>query len=334
MRDDPAQIRNREFGMGRLIVLDLLLEIRRTQRVNLGAPARARDPLRGFHKDIVVRAGSASNEFTDSTGAYHVVAEEFVTVLKTFGQCRQICSCVLVEKVDPQPRRQFSFLVQSQEWQVHRVVVLVRSTIAWSVAGLEGTLIQVCRHAQRKTVTQCVDRTSTALFKCQQSLTQYQRRTARTLRAHGNRPISGNRNGRRLAFEECLTQTVRRRRTEESLRDVHGIVRRSLIKLRKRGQTWSLVRRKQMIAVESSNRRDPCATGNSLRASCQNFLHFANRVGILERRVITGPVPHQYNVIVIVDNAGHYCPSAKVDDADSRSLPRNATYCGETAILD
>src|SRR5437016_4930303 len=167
------------------------------------------------------------------------------------------------------------------------------------------------------------------------ALPQYQRRAARTLRAHGNRPISGNRNGRRLAFEEFLTQTVRRRRTGESLRDVHGIVRRSLIKLRKRGQTWSLVRRKQMIAVESSNRRDPCATGNSLRASCHNFLHFANRVGVLERGVITGPVPHQDNVIVIVDNAGHYRPSAKVDDADSRSLPRNgATHCGEAAILD
>src|SRR2546427_12644384 len=107
MRDDPAQIRNVEFGMGRLIGLDLLLEIRRTQRVNLGAPGCARDPLRGFHKDIVVRTGTASNEFTDSTGTYHVVAEEFVTVLETFGKCRQICSCVLVEKVDPQPRRRF-----------------------------------------------------------------------------------------------------------------------------------------------------------------------------------------------------------------------------------
>src|SRR5438128_2176619 len=95
-----------------------------------------------------------------------------------------------------------------------------------------------------------------------------------------------------FGFEEFLTQTVRRRRTGESLRDVHGIVRRSLIKLRKRGQTWSLVRPKQMIAVESSNRRDPAATGNSLRASCHNFLHFANRVGVLERGVITGPVPH------------------------------------------
>ena len=146
----------------------------------------------------------------------------------------------------------------------------------------------------------------------------------------GNHPISGNGNGWRLAFEEFLTQTVRRRRTGESLRDVHRIVRRSLIKLRKRGQTWSLVRPKQMIAVESSNRRDPCATGNSLRASCHNFLHFANRVGVLERGVITGPVPHQDNVIVIVDNAGHCWPSAKVYDADSRSLPRNgATHCGE-----
>src|SRR5439155_25193515 len=72
MRDDPAQIRNREFGMSRLIVLDLLLEIRRSERVNLGAPACARDPLRGFHKDIVVRTGTACNEFTDSTGTYHV----------------------------------------------------------------------------------------------------------------------------------------------------------------------------------------------------------------------------------------------------------------------
>src|SRR5437867_4472316 len=51
---------------------------------------------------------------------------------------------------------------------------------------------------------------------------------------------------------------------------------------------------------------------------------------LLERGVITGPVPHQDNVIVIVDNAGHCWPSAKVYDADSRSLPRNgATHCGE-----
>src|SRR2546426_11941868 len=71
------------------------------------------------------------------------------------------------------------------------------------------------------------------------------------------------------------------------------------------------------LSPESSNRHDPCATGNSLRASCHNFLHFANRVGVLERGVITGPVPHQDNVIVIVDNAGHYCPSAKVYDTDS-----------------
>src|SRR5438093_416546 len=116
---------------------------------------------------------------------------------------------------------------------------------------------------------------------------------------------------------------------------VEALLHRRYVNSHERGQTWSLVRPKQMIAVESSNRRDPCATGNSLRASCHNFLHFANRVGVLERGVITGPVPHQDNVIVIVDNAGHYCPSAKVYDADSRSLPRNgATHCGETAILD
>src|SRR5207244_11844920 len=100
MRDDPAQIRNREFGMSRLIVLDLLLEIRRSERVNLGAPAWARDPLRGCHKDIVVRTGTACNEFTDSTGTYHVVAEEFVTGLGTFGECWQICSSFLVENRD------------------------------------------------------------------------------------------------------------------------------------------------------------------------------------------------------------------------------------------
>src|SRR3989442_10548853 len=47
--------------------------------------------------------------------------------------------------------------------------------------------------------------------------------------------------------------------------------------------------------------------------------HFANRVGVLERGVITGPVPHQDNVIVIVDNAGHYWPSAKVRSEEHTS---------------
>src|SRR5207249_10037676 len=93
---------------------------------------------------------------------------------------------------------------------------------------------------------------------------------------------------------------------------VEALLHRRYVNSHERGQTWSLVRPKQMIAVESSNRRDPCATGNSLRASCHNFLHFANRVGVLERGRITAPVAHPDNVTVIVGTAGRYCTSAQV----------------------
>jgi hypothetical protein len=55
-------------------------------------------------------------------------------------------------------------------------------------------------------------------------------------------------------------------------------------------------------------------------AGCENLLDVPDRVRILERRVVAGPVPHQDDVVVVVDDARNHRSPVEVDDL---GLPRS-----------
>ena len=87
--------------------------------------------------------------------------------------------------------------------------------------------------------------------------------------------------------------------------------------------------------MESPDRGDPDSSRNSLRASRENFLNLTNRVGVLEGRVVTRPVSHQHDVVVIVDNTRHNRAPPKVDHTNSRSASGSRTAdCEEPAVPD
>src|SRR2546425_5944524 len=332
MRNDPPQVRDREIGMSRLESLDLLLEVHLAQRVDLRPPARPCDPLRGFKEDIIGRA-EAGDEFADGARAYHVVAEKLVAVFEPLRQGGQIGRRILVKEVDAEPRGQLALVMQSEERQMHRVVVFVCGAIIRSVGSLERTLVKVRGDANAEAVIHRVERAPPPLFGCEKSLPQDEGRAACVLGSHPDRAVRGHRDWRCLAFEEFFTSAVCRGRANESLGNVYRVVRHRLIQLRERRQASRLARGKQMVPMESADRGDPGISWNPLGAGGENLLNVANRIGVFEGRVITGPVPHQHDVVVIVDNTRHNRAPPKIDRTNSRPAPGSGTAdCKEAAI--
>ena len=90
-----------------------------------------------------------------------------------------------------------------------------------------------------------------------------------------------------------------------------------------------------MVPVEPSDRRDPCAAWNGLGARRERLLDVANREGVLERRMVAGPIPHQHDVVVVVDDARHRRAAFQVDHPDAGSRPgRRPADGGEASVPD
>src|SRR5262245_49193446 len=83
-----------------------------------------------------------------------------------------------------------------------------------------------------------------------------------------------------------------------------------------------------MVPVKAADRRDPGAGRNSLCPSRKSLLNVVNGECILERRMVAGPIPHEHNVIVIVDDARYRRASLQINGADSRPTSRGGTADG------
>src|SRR5262249_51408995 len=128
---------------------------------------------------------------------------------------------------------------------------------------------------------------------------------------------------------------VRGRRTHERLGDVHRIVAGCRVELRQRGQPRILTRREQLIPVKAADRGDPCTSRDRPGTGGNEFLHVGNRRSVLERHVIAGTIPHEHDVVVVVDDAGYDRASSEVDHAGSRTRRRRRTIDGgETTVPD
>src|SRR5262249_1943237 len=59
--------------------------------------------------------------------------------------------------------------------------------------------------------------------------------------------------------------------------------------------------------------------------SRKSLLHVVNGERILERSMVAGPIPHEHNVIVIVDDARYRRASLQINGADSRPTSRRSS---------
>ena len=73
-----------------------------------------------------------------------------------------------------------------------------------------------------------------------------------------------------------------------------------------------------LVRMPTAHRRDPLPFGHVFPPRRERFLHLANRGGVLEDRVIAGPVRKANAMDVRLDQAGYYGAAADVDDASTR----------------
>src|SRR5262249_8705437 len=179
--------------------------------------------------------------------------------------------------------------------------VAVCGAMGRSVCRLKRALVEMSRHTETHAVIQGIDRTTLALLECEQCLPQCQSGATRSLTAGSDGPVGADGNRRILAFKEFLAATVCCRRARESFRDVYRVVRPRLVQFGQRRQTGRLIWRYQMVPVKAANRRDPSLGRDSLCPSRKGLLNVANGERILKRSMVAGPIPHEHNVIVIVD---------------------------------
>ncbi len=221
---------------------------------------------------------------------------------------------------------------------MHRVVVLVRGTVRCVAGRLEGALVDVGRDAETEPVGDGVDRPPLALVEREQRLAEGERGLPCRGRpeAGGDRAVGADRDPATL--EERLAEGVSSRRPGEGFRDVDRIVGHGLVELgqgrqaRRRGR-----RRHEVVAVEPADRGDPCTVGDVLGPLGVGLLDVFDGVGVLERRVMAGPVPHQDDVVVVVDDPGDDGAPLEVDrlgvPAVAATVPALADG-GEPAVLD
>jgi hypothetical protein len=86
--------------------------------------------------------------------------------------------------------------------------------------------------------------------------------------------------------------------------------------------------------VEAADRRDPAARRGAGRALRERLLHVRDRVRVLERRVIAGPVAHQDDVVVVVDDPRDDGPSLEVDHLDLAVLVDVVADTRDDAVPD
>jgi hypothetical protein len=72
-----------------------------------------------------------------------------------------------------------------------------------------------------------------------------------------------------------------------------------------------------LIRVPTAHRRDPLPLGHVFAPRSERILHFANRRGVLEDRVIARPVSQANDVHVRLDEPGDYGASAEIDHSSA-----------------
>ena len=111
--------------------------------------------------------------------------------------------------------------------------------------------------------------------------------------------------------EERLAQAVRRARPGEPLVEQHGDVRDRRVEF----LTRRMAVLGPLVGMPAAHRRDPLALRHVLPPGRERFLNLADRRGVLEHRVIAGPVGQADDVHVAFDEAGHDGSPFEVHDA-------------------
>ena len=348
--DHPAPFPDdaREIGVRGLEAHDLELEVgwiarRRVaaaERVHLGAPARRGDALGGGH-EWAGRARSGGDELADRARLHHVVAQELEGVLQPLRELGRGLIRLHVQEIDAQPHDALALAVHLEERDVHREVVFVRGAVGRGIDRLKGALIQVRGHSDGGGIVHRVAHAAPALGGIEQRLAQEEKRL-RALGdaegAAGDRAVRGD--GHALALEDRLAGAVGRSRAAEGDHHESGIVRHRGVELGQRGEAPAQRIGRiavDVVEVEPTDRRDPRITVRKPRGARRvDRLHIGNRVRVLERRVVAGPVAHQDDVVVVVDDPRHHRAAAQVDDLRVVSVlpPRRVADLGEAPISD
>ncbi len=96
---------------------------------------------------------------------------------------------------------------------------------------------------------------------------------------------------------------------EKLCRDVRRVVRQRRVELGQRRQPYL----GELVEVEAADRGDELAGRHASRAVAEGPLDVGDGIGVLQRRVPPGPVAHQDDVVVVVDDARDGGAAAQVD---------------------
>ena len=165
-----------------------------------------------------------------------------------------------------------------------------------------------CVVAEAGRVRHRVEHAALALLEGQ-GLAQREGRLA-GLGAGGDRAVrADDRRQRGVGGEPVPAGAVGHRRAGEPDRQVGRGVRQCRVELGQGGQPVLA----ELVDVEAADRGDEPAVADAARPGPVGRLHVRDRVRVLQRGVVTGPVAHQHDVVVAVDDAGDRGPPAQVD---------------------
>jgi hypothetical protein len=190
---------------------------------------------------------------------------------------------------------------------VHREVVLVRRSVRRRAGRLERALVEVRGDADAGRVGHGVAHAALALLEGERPA-QRQRRLA-GLGPGRDRPLLADRDRDFRACEEVLAEAVGHRRPAEADRDVGGVSRHRGVQLGQCRQPHLA----ELVEVESADRGDELPGRHRARPVPVDPRHVGEGVRVLQRRVVAGPVAHQHQVVVVVDDARDRGAAAQVD---------------------
>ena len=245
-----------------------------------------------------------------------------------------------MQEVDAQPHDALALAVHLEERDVHREVVFVRGAVRGRIGGLERALVEVRRHADERRVVHGVDDAAPPLGGSEQRLAQEEERL-RALAAGkpgGDRAIVPDVHA--IRPQRVPAHSVRLTRPGERDHHERRVVRYRRVELADRGEAAArrnARRRIQVIGVEAADSGNPrVAVGQPGCTRGIDLLHVLDRQRVLERRVEAGPVAHQHDVVVVVDDPRHHRAAAQVDDLRVGPVapPRRVADLGEAPVRD
>ncbi len=188
----------------------------------------------------------------------------------------------------------------------------MRRAVRGRARGRKAALVEMRREPEARRVAQRVERA--ALFVLERlQLTELEQRACRRVRrrAAGDRAVRADVDA--ALDEKRSAAAVRDRGAGERLLNVDRVVGGYAVELGEGRKARRSGRRHELIDVEAADRRDPLALGELAGRGLERLEHGADRVGVLEPRVVAGAQAEQHDVVVVVDDARDRRAPAEVD---------------------